>query len=116
MQVRRRRLVAEQQSARAAAEARAETDALLDLLAAKSAEESALAARLWQLRREEQAMRKNRVLREAAYAEARERDAREALAREAELSRWARAGAHRGGRVRVWCAGSAPGSLVQSAP
>ena len=79
--------MAEQQTARAAAEARAESDALLDLLAARGAQESALAARLWQLRREEQAMRENRVLREAAYAEQRERDLHDAMAREAELSR-----------------------------
>lgn len=85
--MRRRRLVVEQQSARAAAEVRTESEALLDLLAERSAEESALAARLWQLRREEEAMRENRVLREQAYAEQRERDLRAALLREAELHR-----------------------------
>jgi hypothetical protein len=82
---RRRRLVVEQQSARAAAEARADGDALLDLLASKGAAEAELGARLWRLRREEGAMREARALREAEYAAAREAELAGALAREAAM-------------------------------
>jgi hypothetical protein len=86
-EVRRRRLMVESAAARRGAEDAAEADALVDLLAAKSSEEVALAAQLWRLRQEEGAMRENRLLREAAYVEARERDGAAASAREGELAR-----------------------------
>jgi hypothetical protein len=102
--VRRRRLVVEAAGARRAAEDAEEAGALVDLVAAQGAQEAALAARLWRLRQEEGAMREARLLREAAYAEARARGAVADAAREAALARWVaggagclRAGAPRGG-------------------
>lgn len=51
-QVRRRKLLAEQQAARDAAESRAETDALLGVLSRRSGGEQQLAQRLDQIRQE----------------------------------------------------------------
>lgn len=87
-QARRRQLVVEQQAAREASERKAESDAVLELLARRSAEEQALAARLWQLGRERDAMKANRELREQHYAARKEKDWEDVLRRETELHKY----------------------------
>jgi hypothetical protein len=78
----------EQQAARERAEAKGQTDAVLEVLVRKSQEEQAVAARLWQLQQEKAAMEANRMLREKQYAAEREREWEEALQWETELFRW----------------------------
>jgi hypothetical protein len=52
MQARRRRLLVEQQAARATSESRVEAESLLEVLVRRSGEEQRLGQRLWQLRQE----------------------------------------------------------------
>jgi hypothetical protein len=52
LQARRRRLLVEQQAARATSESRVEADSLLEVLVRRSGEEQRLGQRLWQLRQE----------------------------------------------------------------
>jgi hypothetical protein len=52
LQARRRRLLVEQQAARATSESRVEAESLLEVLVRRSGEEQRLGQRLWQLRQE----------------------------------------------------------------
>jgi hypothetical protein len=84
-QARRRKLTMEQQSASEATEQKSKLDTLLASLYKKSSEEQRVAARLEQLKKEEQVLESNRAQRLAQYNERREKDWTEALARETQL-------------------------------
>lgn len=86
-EARRRKMVVEQQAGAAEAERKAQSESLLASLQRQSAEEQRLAARLWQVGQEKEAMRENRALRERQYTERRERDWEDTLKREMELHR-----------------------------
>ncbi|KAG1668074.1 hypothetical protein FOA52_010484 [Chlamydomonas sp. UWO 241] len=83
-EARRRKVLVEQQQLAEAAASAAQEDALIAMLARESAQEQALAERLWQVRQERDVMAENRTLREKQYAERREADWEATLMRERE--------------------------------
>lgn len=83
-EARRRKVLVEQQQLAEAAAMAAQEDALVAMLARESAQEQALAERLWQVRQERDVMAENRTLREQQYAVRREADWEATLMRERE--------------------------------
>jgi hypothetical protein len=86
-QLRRRKLVMEQQAASEAMEQQNKLDTLLASLYKTSDEERRVAERLDQLRKEQQVLEQNRAQRLRQYNERREKDWEESLARERQLMR-----------------------------
>lgn len=86
-EVRRRRLLVEQQKQTAEQERRTQLDSLVATLQKQSAEEQRVAARLWQLRQEQAVMEANRSLRQAQYEERRAADWEDTLRIEVQLHR-----------------------------